>query len=219
MDLATGTVEDDMARDCTGVVLAGGQSRRMGQNKAALKIGGQPLLRRVVGRLQAALPAVLVVGPDFLRTLVSDVPVISDRMPGLGPLGGLATALRAIATPRAFVVACDMPLLAPALVRTMAVLAAMPPHVDALLLRSEHGLEYLHAVYAVTCLPLAERELASPDRSLKRLVRQLCVRELSADEVQHYDPRGLSAFNANTPDEWLRALELATSDGRQDDAG
>src|SRR5215813_5947123 len=70
-----------------GVVLAGGGSRRMGQPKAALLIDGEPLLQRVVGRLQATLPGrTLVVGSPELAPLVPGVEVIGDRRPGAGPL-------------------------------------------------------------------------------------------------------------------------------------
>jgi len=205
-------------RTCTGVVLAGGGGRRMGADKAALVLGGEPLLRRVVARLRAALPRVLVVGPERMGALVPGVRVAPDRVPGAGPLGGLATALREIDTPYAFVVACDMPFIAPPLVRAMVALAAdARPPVDAVLLRSDRGLEYLHAVYGVSCLPAVERLLSGEDRSLGRLARALDVRELAAEEARRDDPRGLSAFNANTPEEW--ALALALLEGEPADEG
>lgn len=198
--------------DCTGVVLAGGRSTRMGEDKAALEIGGESLLRRVVRRLQVALPEVLVVGPEHLAALVPDVRVAPDRAAHLGPLGGLATALAVAETPRVFLVACDMPFVEPELVRAMARLAAEPPPVDALLLRSPAGLEYLHAVYAASCLLRIETVLAGTDRSLRRLVSLLTVREMPREQVARYDPQGLSAFNANTPSEWDRALAIARDD-------
>jgi len=198
--------------DCTGVVLAGGRSTRMGQDKAALMIGGEPLLRRVVRRLQAALREVLVVGPEHLAAHIPDVRVAPDRAARLGPLGGLATALALVETPRVFLVACDMPFVEPQLVRAMAHLAAEPPLVDALLLRSPTGFEYLHGVYAASCLPLIESMLAGPDRSLRHLVPLLAVREMPREQAVGYDPRGLSAFNANTTDEWERALAIARDD-------
>lgn len=198
--------------DCAGVALAGGRSTRMGQDKAALEIGGEPLLRRVVRRLQAALSEVLVVGPEHLAALVPGVRVAPDRVAHRGPLGGLATALELASTPRVFVVACDMPFVEPRLVRAMARLAAQPPPVDALLLRSPAGLEYLHAVYATTCRPMIERVLAGEDRSLHRLVSLLAIRETPREQVALYDPRGLSPLNANTPEEWDRALAIARDD-------
>lgn len=206
-------MSDRALLDCTGVVLAGGGSRRMGQDKASLQIGGEPLLHRVVARLGSVLPSVLVVGPERLQPLVPGARLVPDRLPDAGPLGGLVSALHAARTPWVFVVGCDMPFVVPALVHAMAELASTPlsesTAVEAVLLRSSNGLEYLHAAYAVTCLPLAEKLLAGGERALHRLVEQLHDREIPSDMVARLDPAGLSVFNANTPAEWERARRLA----------
>jgi molybdopterin-guanine dinucleotide biosynthesis protein A len=100
-----------------GAALAGGQSRRMGQDKAALAIGGQPLLARVVARLQMVTPQVRVIGAVERAALVPGVPVVPDLRPGCGPLGGIYTALRTTSAPYVLVVGCDMPFLNAALLR------------------------------------------------------------------------------------------------------
>jgi molybdopterin-guanine dinucleotide biosynthesis protein A len=195
----------------TGVVLAGGRSRRMGADKAALLIEGEPLLRRVVGRLRPALPAVLVVGPPELAPLVPGVRVVPDTRPGMGPLAGLEAALAAIETPRAFVVACDMPFVAPALIRAMAdYAAANAPDADAVVLRSGEDVEPLHSVYSTARLPVVTELLDAGTRSLHDLLARLRVAEFPTAEATRLDPSGLSAFNANTPSEWERALEHVT---------
>lgn len=197
----------------SGVILAGGTSARMGASKASLLIGDEPLVRRVVGRLQVAFADVFVVGAPDLQELVPSVAVMQDRRPGQGPLAGLETALEAMSTPRAFVVACDMPFVSPALAHHMAELAARTPDMDAVALRTAHGPEPLHTVYAASCLPLVRAQLDRDERSLQRLLERLHVREVSDGDVRLFDAAGLSAFNANTPDEWRRALALADSDG------
>ena len=195
--------------DVVGVVLAGGHSSRMGRSKAHLPIAGEPLLRRVVRRLRTALSDVLVVGPPELASLVPEVAVIPDTRPGMGPLAGLEAALSAIAARDAFVVACDMPFVAPPLVAAMATQALAAPEYDVVALRSAHGLEHLHAVYAPTCLASVTDALDRGDRSLHSLLARLRTLEISPAEASSYDPAGLSAFNANAPDEWTRALTLA----------
>jgi molybdopterin-guanine dinucleotide biosynthesis protein A len=201
-----------------GVVLAGGRSARMGQSKAALNVGGEPLLARVVGRLRRAAPDVVVVGQPELQSLVPGVPVIPDLRPGLGPLSGLESALTAVAAAdatHALVVACDMPFVSPPLIQHMATLAEAQPTAQVVIPRAAHGLEYLHALYAVDCLPAIRARLDSGERSLRGLLDGLRVREIGEAEAAAYDPAGLSAFNANTPDEWRRALSLAGEfDGR-----
>jgi molybdenum cofactor guanylyltransferase len=195
-----------------GVVLAGGRSSRMGNSKAHLLIAGEPLLHRVVGRLRAALSDVLVVGPPELAPLVPDIPVIPDTRLGMGPLAGLEAALGAITARYAFVVACDMPFVAPALVAALAARALAAPDYDVAALRSAHGLEHLHAVYARTCLAPITDALDRGDRSVHGLLVRLRVLEVSPAEASAYDPTGLSAFNANTPGEWARALALADAE-------
>jgi molybdopterin-guanine dinucleotide biosynthesis protein A len=195
-----------------GVVLAGGQSSRMGHSKAHLPIAGEPLLRRVVGRLRAALGDVLVVGPPELAPLVPEVSVIPDTRPGMGPLAGLEAALGAITARCAFVVACDMPFVAPPLVEALAARALAAPDYDVVALRSAHGLEHLHAVYARTCLAPITEALDQGDRSLHGLLARLRVLEVAPAEASAYDPTSLSAFNANTPGDWARALALADAE-------
>lgn len=217
---------DEHGEATLGVVLAGGLSRRMGAlgAKAALTLGGESLLARVVRRLRASgLREVLVVGSSELSALVPVVPVVADRRPGThGPLAGLETALVWASaasdqhpdTPyrRVFVVACDLPFVAPALVRAMVERAARTPYAEALVLRSANGTEQLHAVYSLTCLPVASALLDSGARSLRDLLAQVRTVEYPAAEAARDDPAGLSAFNANTPDDWQRALDLAAEE-------
>lgn len=199
-----------------GVVLAGGASRRMGRDKAALTIGGEPLLRRVVSRLRLALADVAVVGDPAWQGLVPETRVLADAWPGRGPLGALATALQGSDAPWALLVACDMPFPQPPLLREMARLALASSDAgadaEAVALRGPRGLEPLHTAYARACLPLALERLAGADASLQGLLAALRVCEVPAAVAQRLDPRNLSAFNANTPDDWQRALRLADAE-------
>ncbi len=198
----------------TGIVLAGGRSQRMGAEKAALMIGGEPLLRRVVRRLRAALPDVLVVGPESLQSLVPDARVVPDADPGRGPLGGIVTAFDVLAGPRVFAVACDMPFVEPALVRELLRIADESPEADVVALRTARGVEPLHAVYRSSCLPPMRAQLAAGEGALHLLLRQLRVREVPRESVARFDYAGLSSFNANTPEEWNHALDLAAGEMR-----
>jgi molybdopterin-guanine dinucleotide biosynthesis protein A len=194
---------------CAGVVLAGGKSARMGAEKAGLRIGGETLLARIVGRLRLALPEVFVVGPLHLQALTPDAVVFPDDIPDMGPLGGLATALARLAYPRAFVLGCDMPFVEPALVTAMARYSLSFLDADVVALRSSRGLEPLHAVYATSCAQAIRERLSSGQgRSLGALVERLRVKELPASELARYDPAGRSAFNANSPEEWREALAI-----------
>ena len=193
----------------TGVALAGGTSSRMGGDKAALILDGRPLIARVVKRLRLALASVIVIGPASLAALQPGAPIIPDARPGLGPLGGLATALEAASTEWIFLVACDMPFIQPALVRHMASLALEETGAEAVALRAPGGLEPLHAVYRRDIAPQVARTLASQRPSMRGLLDRLHVIEVAPADVARLDPRNRSTFNANTPDEWRRAGQLA----------
>jgi len=197
------------ATSCAGVVLAGGKSARMGMEKAALRIGDERLLARIVRRLRLALPEVYVVGPPHLATLIPGTAVIPDETPHIGPLGGLSTALAHAPRQHIFVVGCDMPFVEPALVCAMARYAARYPDADVVALRTPGGLEPLHAVYAQTCASaLHERLTATDGSSLSALLERLRVKELPANMVARDDPSGHSTFNANSPEDWREALAI-----------
>lgn len=200
-------------RGVVGVVLAGGASRRMGRDKAALLIGGEPLLRRAVERLRLALAEVMVVGGSALAPLAPDTRIVADGWPGRGPLGALATAFGATDADWVVMVACDMPFTQPALIREIARRALASHDLDAVALRGARGLEPLHAAYSRACLPLALERLAGDDASLRGLLAAARVGEISAAEARLLDPAGRSAFNANTPEEWRTALRLAETEG------
>lgn len=174
----------------------------MGRDKAALLLDGEPLLARVVRRLRAVLPEVIVVGPPERADLVPATRIVPDAWPSRGPLGGIATALQAIATPYAFVSACDMPFLEPALIRYLLTLAH---GYDAVVPRANRGTEQLHAVYARTCLPAATTLLAAGDLAVAGLYAAIRVRLVPADEWSPYDPAGLALTNVNTPEDWVHA--------------
>jgi molybdopterin-guanine dinucleotide biosynthesis protein A len=197
------------AASCAGVVLAGGKSARMGMEKAALRIGDETLLARIVRRLHLALREVSIVGPSYLAALASGTPVIPDETPGSGPLGGLSTALAHAPSQHIFVMGCDMPFVEPALVRAMARYAARYPNADVVTLRSLRGLEPLHAIYAQTCASAVQERLVAADgKSLSALIERLNVKELPASMVARYDPSGRSTFNANSPEDWREALAI-----------
>lgn len=195
-----------------GVVLAGGASRRMGQPKAALLAGGEPLLHRAVRLVREALPDVIVVGSPTFAALVPGARLVPDGLPGRGPLGGLRTAFDATDAQWLFLVACDMPFLRPPLVRTMVeralaldALDVAVDAVDAVALRGESGLEPLHACYARRCLPAVAAQITSRDWSMRHLLARLRVEVLADEEWARSDPERQSATNINTPEEWAAA--------------
>jgi molybdopterin-guanine dinucleotide biosynthesis protein A len=166
----------------TGVVLAGGKSTRMGRNKATLEWNGQTLQERSASVLRECFTQVLLVA--------------EDDVPGIGPLGGIVTALRR--APAIFVVACDMPFLNATLIRDMA--GRLPGH-DAVAIPGEP----LHAGYGQSALPAMEQAIAAGEYSVHKLLGRLRVKYLSDSELIGYPDWRKSLTNINTPQDWEAA--------------
>ncbi|MBK7554743.1 MAG: molybdenum cofactor guanylyltransferase [Flavobacteriales bacterium] len=95
-------------RQWTGVVLAGGQSSRMGTDKALIQVNERSLLQHAIDLLRPHVREILVIG-DPAKYTPEHATVIPDDEPGKGPLGGLVTALRHARYVRVLVLACDLP--------------------------------------------------------------------------------------------------------------
>jgi molybdopterin-guanine dinucleotide biosynthesis protein A len=194
--------------DCTAIILAGGDSQRMGSDKAGLLLGGQTLLQRVIATMQEIFPHVVVsvrrVRPDIDLPQVCDEQP-GDGMPGAGPLAGVAAGLGHITTPWAFAVACDMPFVAPALVEQLAKFRsghqAVVPVVQGFP-------QPLAAFYAGSCLPVMRDNLAGQDGSLRGLLKRLDVCYVDEAELLQADPALRSFFDLDTPQDIAAAMKI-----------
>lgn len=183
-----------MAGPLSAIVLAGGASRRLGRDKAALSFGGRPLLHVVIERVSALCGEVIVAGAGDRDVAGLSVRLVEDRVPGRGPLAGLDAGLRVTSADFVLTVACDMPFLNP---RLLAAMAAAPRDYQALVPVSGGRRHPLHAIYSRTCLPAVESLLAAGGGSMEDLLSRVAVRELAEEDVRALDPEGLSVFNLN----------------------
>jgi len=194
--------ENIFADDVCGALLAGGQSRRMQQDKAQLcpTPYGEPLARRGLRALQALCSEVFVAGdrPDLAPLGVASYP---DLHPG-SSLAGLHTALAHAGRDWVLVLPCDLPFPSPALLR--ALLDARTNEAMVVVPCTEHGIEPLIACYHRNALPLVERALAGGELRLRNLVKQLRPIYLKQDAL----PPGWrrATTNLNTPDDLQRHL-------------
>jgi molybdopterin-guanine dinucleotide biosynthesis protein A len=144
--------------------------------------------------------------------LQAAVPVIRDRIPNCGSLGGLYTGLRQAKTQHVFLAACDMPFIHPGLVKHM---VALREEADVVWASWRDQLQPTHAVYGQRCLPVLEemvnrRELKIQDM---RAHSSLRVRLVTEDEVRRIDPEGRSFLNINTPSDLEAARTLYADSG------
>ncbi|MBN1890886.1 MAG: molybdenum cofactor guanylyltransferase [Thermoflexales bacterium] len=195
------------------IILAGGESRRMGRDKTQLKLGQQTLLERSVTAMAALTDDVIVVANAPSRNgapspLPRPARLVSDEIPGHGALSGLHAGLRAAKHAYALAVACDMPFLNPRLLRYMIVIS---PGYDAIVPHWQGESEPLHAVYAKSCLPAIETLLQDEGRRVVAFYPNVNVRYLGHVEIALFDPQGLSFFNINSPEDWERARAIETA--------
>ena len=195
----------------TGIVLAGGRSRRLGRDKAAELVGGRTLLQRAVDSLAEVAGEVLVVGrlPQGAVTLGGGVRFLEDTEPGRGPLAGLYTGLVAATGPYVWAVGCDMPFLDPSL---LAALAELAPGHDAVAPVLDGTPQTLHAVYARSCAPVADALLREGDPGLQSLLGRVDVRYVEPQEMGDVERWRRSCFSVNTEADLERARSWAVAD-------
>jgi len=191
------TDRQELVPDVTGVILAGGLSRRMGRDKATLEVAGEPLFERVLGLFRRFFPRNVIAGdrPDLARP---GVPCFPDRYPG-SALGGLYTGLLAAETPYIFVAACDMPSPDPALLRTI---LARRHGYDIVVIRTPSGLEPLFALYGKGCLVPMQALLEAGNFRIYDFYPEVRVCYLGPAELPAGWERALR--NVNTPEELQR---------------
>ena len=195
----------------SGIVLAGGISRRLGRDKAVESIGGEPLISRVISRLSHLTDQTIVVVNTPERAsalpLPESVKVAVDVYPDKGSLGGIFTGLSAADGEWGIVVACDMPFLNLDLFRHM---LSFCDGFDAVVPVLNDYPEPTHAIYSKVCLPHIERRLKADELKIDRFFGDVRVKLVSQPEVERLDPDCLSFFNINTQEDLDRALALVT---------
>ena len=195
-----------MQIDVTGVLLAGGNSRRMGEDKRYLVVGEQTLLERGLAVLRSIFQEVLVVIAQDSLPLNVDARVVRDLVPDCGSLGGLYTGLTQATTPYIFVVACDMPFLDPAVITQF---TSRRASADIVMAKLAARLHPMHALYGKGCLPVLEQMIRARQLKIQEMLSHpsLRVQYVTEADLLTIDPSRRSFHNVNTPAD----LEVARS--------
>jgi molybdenum cofactor guanylyltransferase len=179
-----------------GFVLAGGRSTRMGTDKAMLSRNGRTLLEQAATQVEEAAGTVVIIG-DPLRYGHFRWPVVQDRLPGRGPLGGVVTALEITTSPWNLITACDMPRLDSGfLAGLLDAAVALPAGLDCLVPLGRSGPEPLCAVYHRQALPELRNALERNILKMRRALDSLAVQYHSVPDMDRF-------LNINTPGDWL----------------
>ncbi len=196
---------------CAVAILAGGQSRRMGQEKADLPFGDSTMLEHLANRLQAVYGSIIVVGPHTASgssrlTKLEGVHVVFDAEPDHGPLQGILAALNAaksLGASHVFVTSCDAPLIHLDVVRrlidTLGTADAVVPW--------DPSRRYpLLAVYHTRIIPVIESMLAHGQFRLLDLIDRVATADVPTQSLRLLDPQLISLINVNDPEDYQRAL-------------
>ena len=191
------------------VIQAGGQSVRMGEDKALKPFLGRPLIQRVIDHLAPLADEIIVTTnrPDDYAFL--GLRLVPDLAPGRGALGGLYTAIVSATSPFVAIVACDMPFASATLLEA-ATHILIEEEADVVIPRTAEGYEPFHAVYRrATCAPAIQAAIEANYWKAIAWFPQVKVRELTHAEVTAADPTERAFWNVNTPEEFVEAERLA----------
>ncbi len=193
----------------SAIIQAGGQSRRMGRDKALIDYQGQPIIAHVIKTLRTLSDDIVVVSNRSDLYSSFGVRVVADYDPPCGPLGGIAAGLQAVQHPLAVVVACDMPFLNVNLLRWLIDLA---DGYDAVVPQSGAEYEPLHAIYRRECYQPIVRRIERGERRVISFFADVRLRSVPESEWRVFDPEGRSLVNLNTPADLSLLSSSAGSD-------
>ena len=190
-----------------GFILAGGRSSRMGRDKAMLEIDGVTMLDRAVRLERSAGISAAVVGSPAEFARRRDIRTIADDWPGAGPLGGIATALRARHAAWNLVIACDMPYLTKQWLEFLLQRAGMA-NVEAIVPMNTGGAEPLCAAYHQHAEPAIRQALKNGIRKVTDALAQLQIDYVERGEWKAFDSDGLLFKNMNRPADYEEAKAI-----------
>ncbi|OGP52531.1 MAG: hypothetical protein A2Y65_02220 [Deltaproteobacteria bacterium RBG_13_52_11] len=189
-----------MELNVTCTILAGGGSRRMGQNKAFIQVGGVRLFDYVYGKCQELFPEIIIVTNQPQQFSEYQAHIVLDEIPGTGSLGGLYTGLIKASNYHTFCVACDMPFLQTELITH---LTEKRFHYDVVIPLTGEGLEPLHALYSKRCIEPIKKLLERGELKITKLLPEVQVGYCKEEEMKKIDPFLTSFTNVNTKKDLL----------------
>ena len=198
------------AMQADGFVTAGGNSSRMGRDKAWLELDGVTMIERVIAALRPVTDRVTIIAnrPGYTRL---NLPLVADTYLSVGPLEAIRTALANARHPRVVLVGCDLPFVTPELFTHLLREAG---DAQAVVPMDEAGrLEPLCAVYSTAALSAVSKLIAAGHRKVSRLFDLIPTRFVAFAELERLDGAGLFFENINSPEDYRHAVGRLKSPG------
>lgn len=193
----------------TGIILSGGKSLRMGQNKAFIKIDGIPIINRIYTLFKELFQEIIIVTNQAERFLNFNAKIVDDIIPNRGVLAGLYTGLFFSSYLYSFCVACDMPFLNESVIKY---LIQKTDDFDVIVPKTKDGLQPLHAIYSKNCLEPIKRTIEQRKYSIIDFFPLVKITIVKESEFCSLDPMMESFINVNTPEELRLIKQRKSSD-------
>ncbi len=200
----------------TGVILAGGKSRRMGKDKALIPVGGIPVIKRIIYVFNEIFKDIFIVSDRGNRYRDLGYREVADLIPHKGPLGGIYTALYYATTDLIFVTSCDMPFISGKVIRFI-IEKGIKDKYDMVIPEVDGRLHPLHGLYRKTCMTHILEKIKTGVLDLHSVIKGakgLHVRVVSREEIIPFDPSMTSFFNMNTMEDLIKAQSIEKGGGK-----
>lgn len=190
-------------KQVTAVVLAGGASSRMGQNKALLKLGNKTMIERIIDPLREVFQEIIIITDQpsdylFLKNvrMTGDVLLTAKKNSLLGIYSGLMTS----SNPYIFTIACDMPFVNIPLIEYM---IQQLTDEDIIIPYVEPHYEPLHGIYSRSCIPCIKEMLDKGNYKITTLLNSAIIKRIMKDEITQLDPLMRCFINVNNYEEYM----------------
>jgi molybdopterin-guanine dinucleotide biosynthesis protein A len=192
---------------CSGVILAGGLSKRLnGRDKAMIEIHGKRILDHIHAVYSDIFSEIILVTNTPQAYLAWNLLTVTDLFPVRSSLTGIHAGLFYASRPFVFVSACDAPFLKPELVHLL--ISRARSGADAVMPETVNGLEPLCAVYAKSCLGTVEAHVRHEKLKIQRVFHKSRINRISESRLRKADPDLVSFMNINTPEDLMRVASL-----------
>jgi molybdopterin-guanine dinucleotide biosynthesis protein A len=182
----------------TGIILSGGKSIRMGENKAFIEIEGIPIINRIFTLFQGLFQEIIIVTSEKEQFINLDAKIYSDLFPNRGVLAGLYTGLFFSSFMYSFCVACDMPFLKESVIKY---LIKNIQNNDVIVPRTKEGLQPLHGIYSKNCLGPIKNIIEQGKYKITDFYPMVEIKIIDEVELYSLDPTRESFINVNTQEE------------------
>lgn len=192
----------------TGIILAGGKSKRLGVNKAFIELGSKKLIERIYLKLEKIFNEIIIVTNSLNNFRNFQAKIVRDKVPGIGPLGAILWGLEASTSKYNFITGCDSPFIKNEIIQ---LLMKKINQADVTIPYLKKGYEPLLAIYSKNCLEAIKKSINSRDLRIISFFSEVKVKIISENEIREYDPDLISFFNINSKTDLKRAQELITN--------